>query len=106
MSERNGKRKEDRKESDSDDIDSLSDNPEDEEEVASEEEESEKVARPVKKGPAFGAAASKRLPLKKHKYLEPTGRMTDEQAEKERQTLVGKKRLHRQDHEDEVHTKP
>jgi hypothetical protein len=64
MTDRNGRPKEDRKDSDSDDIESLSDNPEDEdedeEEVVSEEEESEEVARPVKKGPAFGAAAAKK----------------------------------------------
>ena len=61
MTDRNGKRKEESKESDSDEIDSLSDKPEeDEEEVASEEEESEEVARPVKKGPTFGAAAAKK----------------------------------------------
>jgi hypothetical protein len=62
MTDRNGRPKVDRKDSDSDDIESLSDNPEDEdeEEVVSEEEESEEVARPVKKGPAFGAAAAKK----------------------------------------------
>lgn len=62
MTDRNGRPKEDRKDSDSDDIESLSDNPEDEdeEEVVSEEEESEEVAKPVKKGPAFGAAAAKK----------------------------------------------
>jgi hypothetical protein len=62
MTDRNGRPKEDRKDSDSDDIESLSDNPEDEdeEEVVSEEEESEEAAKPVKRGPAFGAAAAKK----------------------------------------------
>ena len=52
----------------------------------------------MKRGPAFGA--SKKAPPK-HKYLESTGRMSEAQAEFERDKLVGKKRLHRQQDDDD-----
>jgi hypothetical protein len=84
--------------SDSEDEDSYQSINEENEEVSEDsesEEEEEEVARPVKRGPAFGNAAAKKPQPPKHKYLEPTGRITENQANEERQNLVGKKRLHR-----------
>ena len=88
--------------------DKESDNPEEKDEVSEESEEEEEIARPVKKGPAFGAAA-KKTSQPKHKYLEPTGRITEAQVEKERTNLLGKKRLHRyveEDDEDDIVIRP
>ena len=75
------KKKNDKKENLSELSEDVEDNSEhevekEEEKVSEKSETEEEVARPVKRGPKFGGAARKPQPPK-HKYLEPTGKMTD-----------------------------